>query len=145
MTLAEFLLARIADDEARFDRATEAEAYSLRHDGMPDTTAADIRNYWLNEVPTEWPRWLAECEAKRRIVEFHANWPVLIEGPNEFKQDDDSNDVSRMTLRMSRQVAWLTEQEYIKRFGTEPPTAPMLRALAAVYADHQDFREEWRL
>jgi hypothetical protein len=37
----------------------------------------------------------------------------------------------------------MTEQEYRNRFGDGPPTAPMLRALAAVYSDHPDYRAEW--
>ena len=40
-------------------------------------------------------------------------------------------------------MMWLTEQEYVKKFGEAPPTAPMIRTLAAVYKDHPDYRPEW--
>lgn len=40
----------------------------------------------------------------------------------------------------------LTEflQEYRAKFGDEPPTTPVLRALAPPYADHPDYRDEWK-
>lgn len=87
-------------------------------------------------------RVLAECEAKRRIVELHKAWPVLVTRQPTFEPPGPA-DVSAMTFRMSQQIAWATEQEYRERFGDEPPTAPMLRALAAIYADHPDYDPEW--
>lgn len=109
MTLTEFLLARIAEDER--------DAY---------------------DVDPTWPsrRVLAECEAKRKIIAFHEAWPVLVETQPTYSQDGT-------TLRMSKQVAWLTDAEYRARFGDDPPSGPMLLALATVYADHPDFRDEW--
>jgi hypothetical protein len=76
-------------------------------------------------------------------VELHQNWPVLVETQPTF-EPIDSGDPTSFAMRASQQIAWLTEQEYRVRFGTEPPTAPMLRALAAIYADRDGFREEWR-
>jgi hypothetical protein len=89
LTLTEFLLARIAEDEA--------DAY---------------------DVDTQWPsrRVLAECEAKRRIVE-------------------------RCADMSSRFRVVLDAGESVFRF----PHEDIPRFLAAVYADHQDFREEWRV
>jgi hypothetical protein len=95
-------------------------------------------------------RVLAECEAKRRIIEFHQSWPVLVETPPTFDQGNAEGhdlalgELSSMTLRLSQRIAWMTEQEYRNRFGSEPPTGPMLRALALPYADHPDYRPEWR-
>jgi hypothetical protein len=84
MTLTEFLLARIAELEAR----------------------ASLRHLCCCQLHTSEGRWpcncglpahvLAECEAKRQII-----------GTGEF------------------------------------PTHPM-RCLATVYADHPDYREEWK-
>lgn len=54
MTLTEFLLARIADDEARW----------------LDLGEHDHNDY--DPHPAPWPQLLAECEAKRRIVELHS-------------------------------------------------------------------------
>jgi len=82
--LAEFLLARIAEDEAAYE-----SAYVAYLDGFPFT-------------PT---RVLAECETKRRIVELCAYWQRPVDGL-------DGEDI--------------------------------LRLLALPYADHPDYREEWR-
>jgi hypothetical protein len=82
-----------------------------------------------------------ECAAKRAIIALHESWPVLVETEPEF---ESPLDIAGMTVTMSKRIAWMTEREYRTRFGTESPTAPILRALAAVYADHPDFRAEWR-
>jgi hypothetical protein len=57
VTLAEFLLARVAEDEASITHRDIAEA--LRNQAMP--LVAD----WVTQ---QHERLLAECEAKRRIV-----------------------------------------------------------------------------
>lgn len=136
--LTGFLLQRIAEDEARA-MWTAAELNANR-----------IGPSMAFMPPDELPRgaWgrmrvLAECEAKRRIVEQHKAWPVLVETPPTFEQVG-SGDLNSVTFRASQQMMWLTEQEYRTRFGSEPPTAPMIRTLAAVYADHPDYREEWK-
>lgn len=130
MTITEFLLARIAETQAR---AEEAKTHDLGDPGAA---------LWQDVNPA---RVLAECEAKRRIVEFHQNWPVLVEGPTTFEhRPDPGASVDTFAMQASRQLAWLTEQEYRKRFGDEPPTAQMLKALASVYADHPDYDPAWR-
>lgn len=128
MTLTEFLLARIADTIAEAGYA-QAELVTAGEDqrGLPYRLLGQL---------------LAECEAKRRIIEWHKAWPVLAETEPTFEQDGD--DPQSTTLRMSKQIAWLTEQEYRKRFGVEPPTGPILRLLALPYADHPEYQEEWR-
>lgn len=62
MTLTEFLLARIAEDEAAHERAAaeKVRAYLLAGDSWP-----------LAFAPTP-ARALARCEADRRIVERHS-------------------------------------------------------------------------
>lgn len=80
-TLTDFLLARIAEDEA----------------DVADPAAA------LHYAPD---RVLAECEAKRRIVERHS-------GCDEVSYGDTS-------------------------------TCPDARDLALPYADHPDYRPEWK-
>lgn len=123
LTLADFLLARIAEDHA--------DAMSgWRWKALP-----------AGEYERLQARALAECEAKRRIVEWHKNWPVLVETPPQLEPGADPH---AMTMRMTQQIMWTTEQEYRGRFGSEPPTGPILRFLALPYADHRDFREEWR-
>lgn len=65
MELTEFLLARIAEDEA-VARAAIAERQRVRPDWPADTdvSAGD----WPAVAMVGGERWLAECEAKRRIV-----------------------------------------------------------------------------
>jgi hypothetical protein len=76
MKLADFLLARIAEDEA-----AAREAIAWRERDRPDFEGPDM------ERPRAWPDTsiacvlvgpeyvLAECEAKRRIVELNATKP----------------------------------------------------------------------
>jgi hypothetical protein len=134
--LSEFLLARIAEDE-------EAARHSLDGDieYLPSVTTKRGDVIYLGVThPT---RVLAECEAKRKIVALHESWLTLVQTPAKLERDDDGN-LDNYVFRMSQEIAWLTTREYVTRFGTDPPTAPMLAALAAVYADHPDYDEEWR-
>lgn len=93
MTLTDFLLARIAEDEAG---------------------QAGGHDYWCSwsqaSEPCDCPRKriMAECEAKRRIVEMYHEAGVAGSYP-------------RATV-----------------------LGPVARALALPYADHLDYREEWR-
>jgi hypothetical protein len=108
MTLTEFLLARIAEDEA-----TAREAQTLA------SIYTDPQWHWL-VAHNDGSRWqqtshdparvLAECEAKRRIVE-------LVGRPSS---DDE----------------WF--------MGRADALDEVLSYLALPYADHPDYREEWR-
>lgn len=100
MTIVEFLLARIAEDE------TEARECS-------DPYAQGNWRTYENDVGTiamTKDRALAECAAKRAIVE----------------RNEPYDDIQ--VRRQTRTLAGDT-----------------LRDLAAVYADHPDYREEWKL
>jgi hypothetical protein len=88
MTLTEFLLARIAEDQA-WARAREREDF--RHHRM------SVRRLRHPEDPV---RVMADCVAKRRIVE----------------RCDSDHGLGRVVLA----------------------------ELAAVYANHPDYRDEWR-
>lgn len=111
MTLTEFLLARIAEDEAtgRFD--------------MWDTSSEV-------EMAAQIGR---DAEAKRRIVELH--------------QPDRHLENWYWTQR--RCVECGGQWHVIPPFGKPTEIGPeqgcqTLRALAAVYADHPDYRAEWK-
>lgn len=133
VNLTEFLLARITEDEAAADQ---------KHDSL-DCDFVLLERF--GECSCGYPaRVQAQCAALRAVVEMHKSWPVLVEGPMDFGRVD-SADPSQIAFRASKQMAWLTEQEYRQRFGTEPPTAPMLRALASIYADHPDYDPGWAL
>lgn len=101
--LVEFLLARVDEDEAVARRVQGR----TRHE--PPPTIGGIGDVGLVGYP--YRRALAECEAKRRVVEESREYsPELAEGDNG---------------------AWAFDL--------------VLRALALPYAEHPDFREEWRL
>jgi len=138
MTLTEFLLDRIAEDERSLP------CINCRRPVEPDgprelgefghVAAADPRSdFWDNVCPdpTPVPRALAECEAKRRIVEMFED---------ECKRRDIYNrayDNGQLT----------TNQDLRSRLASNAHCRGLeeaMLALAQVYADHSDFREEWR-
>jgi len=135
--------ARVVSDAPRF---REVVALSQEDDEVPLLAYGDI---WLGDRIEHVARWsparvLAECEAKRRIIEWHKSWPVLAETRPELVSATD-DDPMHVSLRMTQQIAWLTHQEYVERFGEEPPSAPILRMLAQPYREHPDFDPAWAL
>lgn len=149
MTLAEFLLARIAEDEAV---ATDAKDDHADADGHWWWDGVDFEGSWPTSEPPKddksyafqsWEvmaerldpaRVLAECEAKRRIVELHA--PVIPVSPFS-KCGHPGCDQSHSE----------------KRLPPACPTCPTsdvdgacetLYTLAIPYVDHPDYRDEWR-
>lgn len=120
-----FLLARLAEDEARHVQTKAA---------WPTPRELD-----------EAERWRRDIETKRAIIEHHRNWPVLLEGKTVVADlTDDFSMIDTLTLRMTRQVEWITQREYVERFGKASPTAPIIAILAAAYDMHPDYRDEWR-
>lgn len=123
MTIEDFLLARIAEDEAAAS-AKPPGAFFERHTMDYRASEADGFGYaWTSRF-----RVLAECAAKRRIVELH-------------QPDDDKCSVC------SHEIGYASDGyggEYYEnhRTGNDWPCAT-LRAIAAVYSDHPDYREDW--
>ncbi len=123
LTLAEFLLARIAEDEAVARKGTPGrwKLGGLDPEELGDAwflRSADREHLW------RWypERVLAECEAKRRIVERHRRitrpgWGLIL--PDQCGECGGNSGI----------VGW---------------PCPTLRVLALPYADHKDYREEWR-
>jgi len=106
MTLTDFLLARIAEDEFAADTPLTLQSWTGR-------------------------RVLAECDAKRRIVELHQ--------PVEFGAGTRHPD------------AYMPDRPICQTCGSgEPYEYPVdwpcgtLKLLALTYADHPGFRDEWR-
>lgn len=171
MSIVEFLRARLDEDEAAARAADvkqgDPEWYATHHiaghtarsrrDNRPIARVEDLAGDDDEDVTGildgqaasehiarhDPARVLREVEAKRRILEQHDAWPVLVEGPPELEQHSDHSDLQGITFRMSQQMAWLTTREYVARFGFEAPTTPILRALASVYADHPDYDKAW--
>jgi hypothetical protein len=138
VNLTDFLLARIAEDERRLD-LPEADVVlnsrgevSARGDGWVtrgdcpvcgayqyDGTESVTEEAWWEHAETvhQRTRVLAECEAKRRIV-----------------------------------AAWQDADRYVQgnpypgtETGIEEGLSSAIEMLAAVYADHPDYDEAWRV
>lgn len=129
-TLTEFLLARIAEDEvvARAGGSITTLDWEFANDAEPSIgcigmTIASVEQPALGpHIARHDPaRVLAECAAKRQIVELHHRVRDLIEMEN-----------------LKRGPTW-----GCVCYGGWP--CATIRALATVYADHPDFRAEWAL
>ena len=105
-TLAEFLLARIADDEG--------DAHSGVWHGGQSKCAGRV---------------LAECEAKRRIVQDHRAIDLTVRFPGTTPRCN----------RCRNLEASETDRHMFAAFPCQT-----VRLLASIYADHPDYREEWR-
>lgn len=111
---------------------------------------ASIREFLLarvreTEAPAPWARLTrlqATAAAIRQVIELHDAWPVLVESPPVFEQEP-STDPTQLTARLSQRISWETERSYREKFGSEPPTAPILRVLAGIWSDHPDFDPAW--
>lgn len=121
LTLTDFLLARIAEDEAVAKGARAHEYLSPARDASPLRWVRDTLGY--GTIFANSGRVLAECEAKRRIVEMHSN-PF-----DEGEGRPVCTSCGRMDIAFAE---------------TKWPCSTIL-ALASIYADHRRFREEWRL
>lgn len=134
LTLTDFLLARIAEDEegAKFhrndawfieDKSTWGDTQNPELVGGGKLLARFDQEHGALAIHhvVRWnpARVLAACEAKRRIVELAM--PVAIAGPPEWTPESSADERGRMEA---------VEQ--------------ILLDLAAVYADHPDYRDEWR-
>lgn len=127
--LVEFLLARIAEDEAVASAAVSISPwqsngghYVENHAVIAEVEEPEDGAHIARHDPA---RVLAECEAKRRIVEACAAVSTSCPG----WQDGDFTVVRRL-------VAPHPEDE--------PHTLHILALLALPHADHPDYREEWR-
>src|SRR5690242_1162971 len=112
--LIEFLLARIAEDE-RVVRYASVNAHQ-------PTLHLDTNGYPVMDPA----RVLAECEAKRRIIAALDMTPC----PCQRAERCVIHDASAGPPALERYV--------------DPVTDDVLAALALPYADHPDYREEWR-
>ena len=109
IALTDFLLARIADDEASATRASGFTPWgrAFRQDNYGNLTIQPARV-------------LATCKAHRTIVELHGR-------PHECSTYDHTGEVDN--------CSWCLD-------GDECST---LRAIAAVWSDHEDYRAKWAL
>jgi hypothetical protein len=130
MDLAEFLLARITDEESLArDAASEGNphrsGWQLWTNKVDTTPGGEVLGP-RGSVEAHPSRVLAECEAKRRIVELHAitvteDWINPIDGP-AYRDDDHSCAI----------CGWVRD------------ACETVKLLALPYADHPDYEEEWK-
>lgn len=117
LTLTDFLLARIAEDE---EAGTAGEQWDLSIGGQHDVAV----QFWdYGETHIGYRRFLAECEAKRRIVNMMDNLLQSFSAQNGGPGRGLWHDVNRREQHHANEV---------------------LANLALPYAEHPDFREEWR-
>ena len=116
-TLAAWLLEQIAADEAR-----NADYHDLRawHENGCGIHPQGVEQTWCDCAAPA--RILAACEAHRRIVEAHPRSVAL-----DYCETCFSGDFGRLDDPLH-----------------EDWPCPTLRALAAIYADRDGYREEWR-
>jgi hypothetical protein len=127
MSLAEFLLARIAEDEADARDAfydgqvwvPEEEAVVAADKDLDAVLFLDRKRDAIHAANWAPARVLAECEAKRRIVE---HWKSTV----EWAEDPGCDSPDRYLMV----AAGLYEA---------------MRHLAEPSADHETFQPEWRL
>jgi hypothetical protein len=122
MSLTEFLLARIAEDETWANDSASPD-YSDLEPGTPGHSG----------------RILAECEAKRRIVEMHSKTAISWSTPDgRLAKGDEERLVYCEHCSFHEQYEGFNDYE-------EPSPCPTLRILALPYADHPDYQPEWRV
>ena len=131
MTLAEFLLARIAEDEQIAREAPpspwdlDTDRCCVGHSGHPAKylgggNAAEMTDAAEHIAHWDPARVLAECDAKRRIVGMCAEDAALA-----------------MNYRTA--VKATTSEWDLLSLARDT-----LKTLALPYADHPDYREEWK-
>jgi hypothetical protein len=122
MTLSEFLLARYTEEE------NEARGIVDRDEFSYDVTADRRFEAYGDHIEAGVGRVTAGLEAKRQVVKRH-----------------HIREVSPSCAECGGYTATSDEVRGIAHHGYAIPwPCPTLRLLAAVYADHPDYREEWR-
>lgn len=129
-TLTDFLLARIAEDEAVADQAARLSSNQPIYG----------RSVWngIGHAPVMIGRRLAaECEAKRQIVQLHR---LVDTDPYESWKDEGylKRYPPLLACRLCKTIRQLPSS------GREWP-CETLRLVALVYSDHPDFDPAWRL
>lgn len=133
LTLTDFLLSRIAEDEAAVKRALDfpyhvaGPPWGAAYEPVADDPSSSLTDHHLAVTPA---RVLAECAARRRIVERERWTPspgMECDGhPIPFAPHGDYGEGFCMY--------------YAERDGE---FSPDLRDLAAIYSDHPDYRADW--
>lgn len=155
LTLPDFILARVAVDEASVEvpewyctDSARGEAWGTRGDTCPlcdgymfEGTESATEDAWVHHLDDvhDRRRVLAQCAAYRRLVDLHkVNSEPTVWGSGA---GPDSGKPTGGT------TYWCWTCDYDRDYGyTGGPRegCETLRALALVWADHPDYRQEWR-
>lgn len=83
-----------------------------------------------------------EVAFKQTILFCHEKWPILVESLPEI--DIKSDNIDSFVVEASKRLHIMTQNEYVKKFGDVPPTAPIIDAMLELYSDYPGFNPEWR-
>ena len=103
----------------------------------------ELASYGMEQSHQEATR--KACRSIYATLNHHKSWPVLVETEPEYDISDLNSNFDTVRMTMVKKMEFLTAQEYIRRFGTEPPTAPIIKSIANQWSDHPSFQEEWRI
>lgn len=79
-------------------------------------------------------------ESHRELIDMYEAWPVFVETQPEY---DFTGGYDTISMVVSQQQAWFTQNEYVKRFGDEPPMNGPIRAMLLRYSKHPNYNPEW--
>jgi len=129
MTITEFLEARITEDEAVARRVADGPGEPGGRGMWSVAIGVSGNDAKFAHVASDPARVLAECAAKRAIIglyELHRENRDARRSPRARAAEDERATQDRRTQEARTRVA-----------------EDALRALAAIYKDHGDYREEW--
>lgn len=79
------------------------------------------------------------------IVKVHDEiWPVLLTEPPALQKIETVTDFNTVSYQLRQNIEWHTRDSYVKKFGTDPPTNPIVGAFARIWEGHVDFQPQWR-
>ena len=78
------------------------------------------------------------------IIKIHDEiWPVLTTEPPALQKIETVTDFNTVSFQLRQNIEWHTRDSYVKRFGTEAPTNPIVLSFARIWKTHADFLDEW--
>lgn len=134
-TLAEFLLARIAEDEA----ANPVTLWELRWPISPNAN----RGYMRGRPTTATHQWFLTRETALHVQAKSTKPSILAEVPRSGKAGQVARRI-RSECEAKRRIVELYAAPDPHDPGESCPDCLALRFLAAVYAEHPDYRDEWK-
>lgn len=77
------------------------------------------------------------------VLEMHRGWPILVHTEPQVDVVAGDDYLGQVKMQMTQQMDFVIHEEYVRRFGSEPPTTPMLRQIATIWYKHPDFNQDW--